>query len=221
LRARWPAPDAPLCDAPARCLDCAVPDDSTQVAHCSKASRRRSSDPRSDALGSQCSFDASRITLAMRHRQALPVVRSRQVGAANIARADRVCLGPGAVRSPGVEASSGIDCGREPQRSAIASQLASPARCPMVFRARHDLQPFPSLYRGRAEGRGLEPPLVHRVGTKPPSRWGNAARSAAPALQSKPITQASRLVAQVAPSVAFGFGVRILAAGPARARLYS
>jgi hypothetical protein len=149
------------------------------------------------------------------------VVRLRHVGVAGIARTDRVCFGPGAVRSPGVEASSGIDCRREPQRSAIVSQLASPTRCPVVFCPRHDLQPFPSLYRGRAEGRGLEPPRVHRVGTKPPGRWGNALRSTAPAPQSKPVTPASRRVAHVAPSVASGLGLRILAAGPARVRLYS
>jgi len=35
------------------------------------------------------------------------------------------------------------------------------------------------------------------------------------------VTQAPRLVAQVAPSVASGLGVRILAAGPAHHRLYS
>jgi hypothetical protein len=28
----WAAPDAPLCDAPPRSLECAVPDDVTQVA---------------------------------------------------------------------------------------------------------------------------------------------------------------------------------------------
>jgi hypothetical protein len=96
----------------------------------------------------------ARLTLALRHRQALPVVRSRQVGVAGIAWTDWVCLGPGAVRSPVVQASSGIDCRREPQRSAIPGELASPARCPIVFRARHRLQAFPSLYRGRAEEEG-------------------------------------------------------------------
>ncbi len=36
-----------------------------------------------------------------------------------------------------------------------------------------------------------------------------------PALQSKPVTPASRLVAPIAPLVAFELGLRILAAGPA------
>jgi hypothetical protein len=38
----------------------------------------------------------------------------------------------------------------------------------------------------------------------------------APAPQSKPVTRASDLVAQIAPLVAFELGLRILAAGPAR-----
>ena len=71
------------------------------------------------------------------------------------------------------------------------------------------------------KGRGLEPPRVNQVGTRPPGRWGNADRSTAPAPQSKPVTPASRLVAQVAPLVASGLGLRILAAGPAHLRLYS
>src|SRR5207248_5030476 len=58
-------------------------------------------------------------------------------------------------------------------------------------------------------------------GTRPPGRWGNARRSTAPAPQSKPVTHASRVVAHVAPSVASGLGLRILAAGPAVDRLYS
>jgi hypothetical protein len=42
-----------------------------------------------------------------------------------------------------------------------------------------------------------------------------------PAPQSKPVTLASRLVARIAPLVAFGLGLRILAAGPAVLRQYS
>ncbi len=86
------------------------------------------------------------------------VVRSRQVGVAGVARTEWVCFGPGAIRSPGVQASSGINCRREPQRSAITSQLASPTRCRIGFRPSHGLQLFPSLCSVRAEGRGLEPP---------------------------------------------------------------
>ena len=38
----------------------------------------------------------------------------------------------------------------------------------------------------------------------PPGRWDNAGRSTSPAPQSKPVTLASRLVARIAPLVAFG-----------------
>jgi hypothetical protein len=87
-----------------------------------------------------------------------------------------VCFDPGAIHSPGVQASSDINCPDEPPRSALASQLASPTRCPIVFRPLHGPQPFPSLCWVRAEGRGLEPRAVNQIGTRPPGRWGNARR---------------------------------------------
>jgi hypothetical protein len=59
------------------------------------------------------------------------------------------------------------------------------------------------------------PSSAQHVETKPPRRWNNAGRRTPPAPQSKPVTPASRLVAQVAPLVAFELGLRILAAGPA------
>jgi hypothetical protein len=66
-----------------------------------------------------------------------------------------------------------------------------------------------------ARRRGVEPPRFNQIETRPPGQWGNACRRTAPAPQSKPVTHASRLVAPVAPSVAFGPGLRIPAAGPA------
>ena len=69
--------------------------------------------------------------------------------------------------------------------------------------------------------RGQNPRAFNHVGTQPPSRWVNAHRSTAPAPQSKPVTPASRLVAQTTPLVAYGLGLRIVAAGPARLRPYS
>ncbi len=54
----------------------------------------------------------------------------------------------------------------------------------------------------------------HRAGGMTPWEYGTG-----PAVSS--VTQASRLVAQIAPSVAFELGLRILAAGPAPPRLYS
>jgi hypothetical protein len=65
--------------------------------------------------------------------------------------------------------------------------------------------------RARTAARSIRLGRVHRA------RWGSALRSKAPGPQSKPVTRASRLVAHVAPSVAFGLGLRILAARPARA----
>src|ERR1700732_231609 len=79
----------------------------------------------------------------------------------------------------------------------------------------------PSVGSARGRKRARTRARSIRIGTRPPGRWGNAGRSTAPAPQSKPVTRASRLVAQVAPLVAFGLGLRILAAGPAHVRLYS
>jgi hypothetical protein len=109
-------------------------------------------------------------------RVARLVVRLRQARVAGTARTVWVCFAPRAVRLPGVQASLGINCRREPQRSAIASQLASPTRCPIVFRPLHDLQAFSSLYRGRAEGRGLEPPRGQSDWDASTRRWSNARR---------------------------------------------
>src|SRR5437667_9105557 len=71
--------------------------------------------------------------------------------------------------------------------------------------------------RGKEEGEN--PRAVDQIGARSPGRWGDAVE--APAQQSKPVAPASRLVARVAPSVASGLRLRILAAGPARVRLYS
>ncbi len=79
---------------------------------------------------------------------------------AGIAPTERVCLGPGAVRWPRLQASFDIDRPREPPRPTIPSQLASPACRQVPLAQGHGLQAFPSLYRVRAQGRGLEPPRV-------------------------------------------------------------
>src|SRR6266566_1259496 len=75
----------------------------------------------------------------------------------------------------------------------------------------------PAGPRGKEEGEN--PRAVDQIGARSPGRWGDAVE--APALQSKPVAPASRLVARVAPSVAFGLELKIPAAGPARVRLYS
>ncbi len=150
------------------------------------------------------------------------VVRSRQVRVAGIARTNRVRLGPGTVRRPGVQASLGIDRRGNPPRPAITSQLAAPTRRPIVFRQPHSSSRLPIPLLGpRAKDEGENPRASNQIGTTPPGRWGDACRSRAPAPQSKPVAHASRLVTHNAPSVASGLGVRILAAGPARLPLYS
>jgi len=153
-------------------------------------------------------------------------VRSR---VAEIARTQRVCRGGGAVRRPRVQASSSIERRRQPARPTITGQLASPACRHVVSPQSHRLQASrpsilqasrPSIESARKE-EGENPRVFNQLRTRPPSRWGDARGSTAPAPQSKPVTHASRLVAQIAPSVAAGLGLRILAAGPATYRLYS
>src|SRR4029077_16853999 len=80
---------------------------------------------------------------------------------------------------------------------------------------------LPSLYWGRAEGRGLEPSrALNQVGRKPPDRWDNADRNPAPTPQLEPSNPCLRLVARIAPLVAFGLGLRILTTGQATYRQY-
>jgi hypothetical protein len=115
----WPAPEAPLRHAQPRVSITRDPTISPGRRLAPRASRRRSIDPRSDRLrfprrvGASCT---PTFQIRHRHRQAVLVVRSRQVGVAGVARTDRACFGPGAVRSPAVQASSGSDCRREPPR---------------------------------------------------------------------------------------------------------
>ena len=142
----------------------------------------------------------------------LLVLRSRRVRVGGIARTDRVGHGPSIVRSPGVQTALRIDCLGEPPRSRIAIEFASPARRRVLSPQGHRAHVFPSLCRVRTQGRGPEPRAFGQIETKPPGRWGNAGRSTAPAPQSKPVTHASRLVAQVAPLVA----LRLRAENPGR-----
>ena len=136
----------------------------------------------------------ARQAFETRHRQAVLVVRSGRIRVAGIARNDRVCRGPPAIRAPGVKTASGIDRRRDPPRPAITSRLAAPTRRPIMFRPRHDLQAFPSSVGSARKEEGQNPSAVNQIGTRPPGRWGNARRSTAPAPQSKPVTPASRLV---------------------------
>jgi hypothetical protein len=107
---------------------------------------------------------------------------------------------------------------RDPRSRLDSPRLRSGRSC--VLRVMVFGPSRPSVGSARQE-EGYNPRAFNQVGTRPPGRWGYACRSRAPAPQSKPVTRASRLVAQIAPSVAFGLGPRILAAGPAPIRLYS
>jgi hypothetical protein len=78
---------------------------------------------------------------------------------------------------------------------------------------------FPSSIGPGARQRA-RPPSVIRWG-QTPGRRGSAHEGPQPAPQSKPVTLVSRLVARIAPLVAFGLGSRILAAGPVPHRQYS
>jgi hypothetical protein len=76
----------------------------------------------------------------------LLVVRSLHVRVAGIPRTDRVGGRPRIAHRPRVQASLGIDHRGNPPRPAITSQLAAATRRPIVFRPRHHLHAFPSLY---------------------------------------------------------------------------
>ena len=66
---------------------------------------------------------------------------------AEVARTERVCVGPGAIRSPRVQTSLGIHRLGEPPQSTIAIELGSPERCQVLWRVRHGFLglPVPSL----------------------------------------------------------------------------
>ena len=146
---------------------------------------------------------------------------------AGIARTDCVRLGPRAAplaraqaRWPGAKASLGIDYRRDPPPPSLTSHLATPTTRPILFSARHGLfKPSHILGWTHAAG-GQEPPRgqsagrAHRAG-----EMTSVEASLAP--QSKPVTQASRLVARGAPSVASRLGPGILTAERAQIRLYS
>jgi len=149
---------------------------------------------------------------------ALLVVRLPQVRVA-VAWASRACVGLDAVRSAGVQASLRVDREQQPASAALTIELASPARRQVLSPRRHGHAPFVPLLRPPGRQRARTPEAVNQIEARSPGRWDDARRSTAPAPQSKPVAQASRLVAQTAPSVAHEPGLRILAAGPALSTL--
>ena len=107
---------------------------------------------------------------------------------------------------------------REPRSRLSSPRLLAAQSCLLDVMV---LRPSVPLAHPRGKEEGENPRAVGQIGARSPGRWGGALRSTAPAPQSKPVTHASRLVALVAPSVASGLGLSILAAGPARDSHYS
>jgi hypothetical protein len=141
-------------------------------------------------------------------QQAFLVMRSGQVRIAGVARTSRAYFGPGAVHLPGVEFALSIDCRQEPARAAVTIGLTSPASRPVLSPRRHGLTPFHSSVGGaQRRTRARTPRPVHRIGTRPPGRWGDARRrTAAPAPQAK--SQSPRLSPRGAGRAVGGIRVR-------------
>jgi len=99
------ARDAPLCDVLPRVPITRYPTISPRspTGSNSEPQTGHRSPIRSASLSVPCKRVFARQTFEMRHRRPLLVVRLRHVRVAGIARTDRVCLGPGAVRSPRVQ----------------------------------------------------------------------------------------------------------------------
>lgn len=188
-----------------------------------RASRRRGIDPDRIDFGFQCCVDAS-CTPDIRH-------------AASTGRASRTIASGmrGGGRSDGaglrwsgcdpLAGCSGVVGHRLSPRAAAIRDRESTRHAyalPNCVRSASCSSSLPvPLVGPRERQRGCNPRAFNRIETRPPGRWGNARRSTAPAPRSKPVTPASRLVAQEAPLVGAGLGLRILAAGPAHIRLYS
>ena len=212
------APDPPRCDVTPHDSSTRYPDDFTQVADSANSERQtRHRPPDPIGFGFRCCVDAA-CTPDIRH-------------AASTGRASRTIASGtrGGGRSDGaglhwsgchpLAGCSGVVGHQLPPTAAAIRDRESTRHAyalPNCARSASWSQAFPSLWWVRADGkRGQNPRAFNQVGTRPPGRWGNAHRSRAPAPQSKPVTPASRLVAQDAPLVASGLGLRILAAGPA------
>ena len=156
----------------------------------------------------------------MGHRKFFLVVRLHQGSGQELARTVRIGTGPHAARSPTVDASPGVNRRLE-RRHGPRSRLNSPRLRTARLCSVRVVIFKPSRLSIGTRGRKKARDPARLIGTKPPGRWDNADRSPAPAPQSKPVTPASRLVAQETPLVASGLGSRILAAGPATYRQYS
>ena len=112
---------------------------------------------------------------------------------------------------------SRVDCRRQPAADAIAMEFPAPAGCVAAFGAGHGSQPsLPRFGFARKEEVGPSERMRRAAASR-----GRRARSSGPAPQSQPVAPAPRLAALSRCLVAFGLGLRMPAAGPARLRLYS
>jgi hypothetical protein len=169
-------------------------------------------------IASQCRLEDNRELLYPALGYSLPtarlVVRVHQVGVAGVPRTVSICFGPWAIRTPvfrrrrasiADESRSDPRCESTRLANALPDYVLSATRSSSLLVPRSD----PRNEEVRTAARSITSGRIQRPA------GGNALRSTAPAPQSKPVAHASRLVAQDAPSVALGLGVRIVAAGPA------
>lgn len=179
----------------------------------SRAPRRLSASPATRDDNVISSTDPAGSAAPMPFEMLL-VVWPREVVVAGGARSEVACAGPGRTLSVGIQASSGIDCRRQPAADAVVTEFAALARCVGAFGVGHGPQPsVPRWIRGagggdarraiRHGGRAAASRLATPVEIEERPRSGNRYR-----LRSSPR-------GAVALSVAVGLRLRMLAAGPA------
>jgi hypothetical protein len=158
------------------------------------ANRRRGIDSRSDRL--PCCIDASCTSDICDAASAPPASRTLTSGTRSGNRSDR----PGMRCSGCVLAACSSAAGHQSPRKPAATRDHEPARGvyappdPVPPASSSSRLPIP-LLGPRARKRARTPPRSTGSGRNHRARWGSARRSTAPAPQSEPVTQASRLVA--------------------------
>jgi len=171
-----------------------------------RANRRRGIDPRSDRLRSPCCADAGCTQDIRNTAPANPASRRIASGTRSGDRSDRPEQPwPG---SRPLAARSGVVGHRSPPRPAATRDhdwihLASAPPSPVASGPWSSSLPVPLLgprrrERARTPERSIRSGRGHRTGGVTPVETGHRPCS------QKPVTHASRLVAQIAPSVAFG-----------------
>ena len=146
--------------------------------------------------------------------EVLLVVRPCEVVVAGIARTELACAGRGSIPSLGIQGPSGIDRRRQPAADAIATNLAALARCVVAFVLVMVLN-LPSLigFARQVEGSAQRAIRHHGRRCREPAGDVRRSRCTGPAVATSGPRSPPR--SAFAPSVAFGLGLRMLAAGPA------